>query len=177
MTVAGNASSLFFTWENLGDLEIGRPHLGDWAPVLIYRLMQYAVKAVLSDKVGVQETKEIFFNAGRLAGEAFCQNVLDTSLPLDRFFLDLTQKLAEWKIGILAIEDIQPDTLEMTLTVAEDLDCSGLPICHQTLCDYDEGFLAGILSAYTGKEFAVEEISCWATGDRVCRFRISKKNS
>ncbi len=171
--MAGNASSLFFTWENLGDLEIGRPHLGDSAPVRIYRLMQYAVKAALADKVGVQGTKEIFFNAGRLAGETFCQNVLDTSLPLDKFFLDLTHKLSEWKIGILEIEDIQPDTLEMTLTVAEDLDCSGLPVCHQTLCDFDEGFLAGILSAYTGQEFAVEEISCWATGDRVCRFKIS----
>lgn len=168
-----SAKPLFFSWENLGDLEVGRPQLGDMAPVLVYRLMQYALKAVLAQKVGVAATKEIFIQAGRLAGVEFCRNVLDTSLPLDRFFLELGRKLEEWKIGILKIEDIAPDTLEMTLTVAEDLDCSGLPVCHQTLCDYDEGFLAGILSSYTGQEFQVEEISCWALGDRICRFKVS----
>ncbi len=169
----GNADPLFFCWENLGDLEIGRPHLGGLAPVLVYRLMQYALKAVLTQKLGAAATKEIFIQAGRLAGAEFCRNVLDTHLPLDRFFLELGRKLQDWKIGILTIEDIEPNTLEMTLTVAEDLDCSGLDVSDQTLCDYDEGFLAGVLAAYTGREFAVEEISCWATGDRVCRFKVT----
>lgn len=171
--MANNAGTLFFCWENLGDLEIGRPNLGLMAPVLVYRLMQYSLKAVLAKKLGPQETREIFINAGRLAGEAFCRNVLDTDLNLDRFLVELNKKLLDWKIGILEIEDIQPDILEMTLTVAEDLDCSGLPVSDQTLCDYDEGFLAGILKAYTGKDFKVEEIACWATGDRVCRFRVT----
>ncbi|MGQ9920911.1 MAG: V4R domain-containing protein [Desulfobacca sp.] len=173
MSVANSANPLFFCWENLGDLEIGRPNLGGSAPVLVYRLMQYALKAVLAQKLGVAATKEIFRQAGRLAGAEFCRNVLDTSLPLDRFLLELGNKLAEWKIGVLQIEDIEPDTLEMTLTVAEDLDCSGLHVCEQTLCDYDEGFLAGILSSYTGQEFHVEEISCWALGDRTCRFKVT----
>lgn len=171
--MASNANPRYFCWENLGDIEIGRPHLGGMAPVLVYRLLQYALKAVLVDKLGAPATKEVFIQAGQLAGQEFCRNVLDTTLPLDRFFLDLASKFAEWKIGILEIEDIQPDILQMTLTVAEDLDCSGLGICHQTLCDYDEGFLAGILAAYTGQDFAVEEISCWATGDRICRFKVT----
>jgi hypothetical protein len=89
--------------------------------------------------------------------------------------VELTKKLAEWKIGLLEVEDIRRDVLEMTLTVAEDLDCSGLPKSDQTLCDYDEGFLSGILKAYTGKDFQVEEIACWALGDRVCRFNVSVK--
>jgi predicted hydrocarbon binding protein len=171
--VANNASTLFFCWENLGDVEIGRPNLGFMAPVLVYRLMQYSLKAVLAEKLGPDETKVIFINAGRLAGEEFCRNVLDTDLDLDKFLVDLTKKLLDWKIGVLEIEDIQPDILEMTLTVAEDLDCSGLPVSDQTMCDYDEGFLAGILKAYTGKDFQVEEIACWATGDRVCRFKVT----
>lgn len=171
--MANNASTLFFCWENLGDVEIGRPNLGFMAPVLVYRLMQYSLKAVLAEKLGSDETKVIFINAGRLAGEEFCRNVLDTDLDLDKFLVDLTKKLLDWKIGVLEIEDIQPDILEMTLTVAEDLDCSGLPVSDQTMCDYDEGFLAGILKAYTGKDFQVEEIACWATGDRVCRFKVT----
>jgi predicted hydrocarbon binding protein len=52
----------------------------------------------------------------------------------------------------------------------EDLDCSGLPITNETICNYDEGFIAGILNAYTGKTYEVRELDCWANGDRVCRF-------
>ena len=173
--MANSANSFFFSWENLGDLEIGRPNLGLMAPVLVYRLMQYSLKTVLAEKLGPQETKAIFIEAGRLAGEEFCHQLLDTQLDFDRFFVELTKKLADWKIGLLEIEDIRRDVLEMTLTVAEDLDCSGLPKSDQTLCDYDEGFLAGILKAYTGKDFQVEEIACWALGDRICRFKVTVK--
>lgn len=173
--MANNAGSLFFCWENLGDLEIGRPNLGLMAPVLIYRLMQYSLKTVLAEKLGPDETKAIFVEAGRLAGEEYCRQLLDTQLDLDKFLVELTKKLADWKIGLLEIEDIRRDVLEMTLTVAEDLDCSGLPKSDQTLCDYDEGFLAGILKAYIGKDFQVEEIACWALGDRICRFKVSVK--
>ncbi len=171
--VAKNAQPMFFCWENLGDLEIGRPNLGGMTPVLIYRLMQYALRTVLSQQLGLPAAREIFVNAGRLAGQEFCRSVLDTTLPLDRFFVELARTLEEWKIGLLEIEDIRPDTLQMTLTVSEDLDCSGLPVCDQTMCDFDEGFLAGILTAYTGRHFHVEEISCWATGDRICRFQVT----
>jgi predicted hydrocarbon binding protein len=173
--VADNAGTLFFCWENLGDLEIGRPNLGLMAPVLVYRLMQYSLKTVLAKKLGPEETKAIFIEAGRLAGEEYCRQLLDTQLDLDRFLVELTKKLADWKIGLLEIEDLRRDVLEMTLTVAEDLDCSGLPKSDQTLCDYDEGFLAGILKAYTGKDFQVEEIACWALGDRICRFKVTVK--
>ena len=52
------------------------------------------------------------------------------------------------------------------------MDCSGLPLSEETICDYDEGFIAGVLKAYTGKDFFVKEVDCWATGDRVCRFAV-----
>ncbi|MGO5051014.1 hypothetical protein ACTQ6A_00640 [Lachnospiraceae bacterium LCP25S3_G4] len=43
------------------------------------------------------------------------------------------------------------DNGEAILTVGEDLDCSGLPITGETVCNFDEGFLAGILKVYTKK--------------------------
>ena len=60
---------------------------------------------------------------------------------------------------------------EIILTVSEDLDCSGVPVTDEVVCNYDEGFIAGILDMYTGKKYKVREIDCWANGDRVCRFR------
>jgi predicted hydrocarbon binding protein len=68
------------------------------------------------------------------------------------------------------VEASDVQNLNFMLTVSEDLDCSGLPIKGVTVCDYDEGFIAGILEAYTGKSYKVREIDCWANGDRVCRF-------
>lgn len=36
----------------------------------------------------------------------------------------------------------------------------------ETVCNYDEGFIAGILSFYTGKPYQAIEVGCWATGGR-----------
>jgi predicted hydrocarbon binding protein len=78
--------------------------------------------------------------------------------------------LKTYLIGILQFENSDLGSLSFTLTVGEDLDCSGLPVSNETVCEYDEGFISGIFNAYTGKQFIVKEIDCWASGDRVCRF-------
>ena len=79
--------------------------------------------------------------------------------------------MQELKIGVLRIEDVDEESGCIILTVSEDADCSGLPILGETVCNYDEGFIAGILSVYSNKRYNAVEIDCWATGDRVCRFR------
>ena len=91
--------------------------------------------------------------------------------PLNQFISELQAKLQELKIGVLRIESVDEETGRIILTVSEDADCSGLPVLGETVCNYDEGFLSGILSVYTGKPYSAIEIDCWATGDRVCRFR------
>lgn len=166
------AQDLFFSWESLGNIEVGRPNLGPLVPVLVYRLMQYTMRTVLEEELGHSEARRIFVAAGRLAGREFCRQLLDTSLELPQFLAALQQTLIDLKIGILRVEDLQADTLEMTLTVAEDLDCSGLPITDETVCDYDEGFLAGVFETYLQRPFTAKEIDCWATGARVCRFKV-----
>ncbi len=65
--------------------------------------------------------------------------------------------------------------MEFILTVAEDLDCSGLPFADETVCEYDERFIAGVLEAYTGRVFDAREIDCWASGERTCRFKVTAK--
>lgn len=89
---------------------------------------------------------------------------------------ELQQKLVDMKIGVLRIESMEETSGKIILTVSEDADCSGLPILGETVCNYDEGFLSGILSVYTGKPYEVIEVDCWATGDRVCRFHANVKN-
>jgi uncharacterized protein len=165
-----------FSWKDLGDIQEGRPNLGPHCTVLGYRLLQYTLRDELIKQFGVDKGREVFQNAGKCAGEEFCKNCLDGSLGFNDFVVELQEKLKDHLIGILKIEEADLDSLSFILTVAEDLDCSGLPVTDETICEYDEGFIAGILNTYTGNDFSVKEVDCWASGDRVCRFRATTKD-
>ncbi|WP_283610603.1 4-vinyl reductase [Faecalispora anaeroviscerum] len=166
-----------FTWESISDVIDGRRNLGENMPVYVYRLFQFTIKDELAKRFGNNATVDIFRNAGELAGKEFANHLLNLELPFNEFVAHLQGVLEESKIGILRIEKFDMDTGEAVLTVGEDLDCSGLPITGETVCNYDEGFLAGILKVYTKKEYIVTEVDCWATGSRVCRFEANIKKS
>jgi predicted hydrocarbon binding protein len=159
-----------FTWDGLGDIQEGRSNLGDDMPVLIYRLFQYSLRDILRREFNDGIAAELYRAAGYLAGTEFARHVLDLSGDFDYFVTNLQKQLTNLKMGILRIEKADIANATFTLTMSEDLDCSGLPVTDETVCDYDEGFIAGILEAYTGRPFAVKEIDCWASGDRTCRF-------
>ena len=166
-----NTSKKTFDWGHLGDIEFGRGNLGEEMPVIVYRLMQYTLMDVLNKELGQEKGRSCFWMAGHLAGVEFAKNVLNLDLHFDSFIAHLQETLRTLKIGILRMEFSDMATGEIVLTIGEDLDCSGLPVTNENVCVYDEGFLSGILEAYTGKKYEVNEIDCWASGSRVCRFR------
>lgn len=161
-----------FKWADIGDIGIGRPNLGSNSNVAVYRLMQYTMRSVLNKEFGALKAAELFYNSGYIAGKEFCTNLLDTKLEFYDFISQLQKVLKELNIGILRVEKSDLGKMNFTITVAEDLDCSGLPITNETVCDYDEGFIAGIFDEYTNMKFLVKEIDCWSTGGRICRFLI-----
>jgi hypothetical protein len=134
-----------FSWENLGNVDIGRPNLGLLTDVRVYRLMQFTLRDVLIKNYGVQATNKIIAEAGYIAGIHFCRNLLNKKTDINGFLENLRKVLLDLNMGILRDE---------------------------TVCDYDEGFIAGILKEYSGEEYSVKEIDCWSSGDRVCRFEI-----
>jgi predicted hydrocarbon binding protein len=137
--------------------------------------MQYSLRSVLNNQLGGQVAEELFRAAGQLAGQEFCKNLLDCNLDFSSFMVQLQQQLKDLNVGVLRIEKSDLEKQAFTLVMTEDLDCSGLPVTDETVCDYDEGFIAGILKVYTGKEFEVKEVDCWSKGDRVCRFEANHK--
>lgn len=151
-----------------------RGNLGDELPVAVYRLLEYSLKETLRERFGKDTQIELFREAGHRAGVCFAKKALDMTLPLDLFVSQLQQTLQDMKIGVLRIESIDETSGRIYLTVSEDADCSGLPVLGETVCNYDEGFLAGVLSTYFGKPYTAVEVDCWATGDRVCRFRVEE---
>lgn len=159
-----------FKWQDLGDIEAGRPNLGPTTGVAVYRLMQYTLRDVLIKRYDPETASDTLREAGKVAGMEFCANVLDTSLDFSGFMADFQRNLKNFKVGILRIEKSDMEKMIFEMTISEDLDCSGLPMIEETICEYDEGFIAGVLRVYTGKEFHVREVDCWASGERTCRF-------
>jgi len=160
-----------FSWALIGDIERARPNLGPTLRVEVYRLMQFCFRDVMETRYGAEETDKLFHEAGFLAGRHFYENIMN---PNPASFNDLIARLQiilkDMGIGILRVETASLETMSFTLTVSEDLDCSGLPELGHEICVYDEGFLAGLLESFTGRHFKVKEVDCWCTSGRTCRF-------
>ncbi|MGL6225107.1 MAG: V4R domain-containing protein [Thermoguttaceae bacterium] len=165
-----------FSWDFIGDLEAGRPHLGNMVRVELYRLMQYTFRDVLEKRYGTEEVDKIFLDAGKMAGTAFFEKFMMPykDLPLNSFFAELQRILKELQVGILRVEESNPENGKFTLTISEDLDCSGLPEMGMEVCTYDEGFIAALFEMYTETPYNAKEVDCWCTGDRTCRFSVNK---
>ncbi len=161
-----------FDWSMIGDIAAGRPNLGATMDVAVYRLMQFTLRDVIIQEFDAATAEKIYYKAGELAGKELFKNLIKEKTDFNAFVKELQDLLSNLKIGILRVESADFEKMEFTLTVAEDLDCSGLPISDETICTYDEGFIAGILFEFSGKKFEVKEVDCWCSGDRVCRFEV-----
>ncbi len=161
-----------FDWNMIGDIGEGRPNLGKTMDVAVYRLMQFTLRDALIKEFDTETADRIYYNAGELAGREFCKNMINKNNDFNGFIQETQELLSKLKIGILRVEEADLENMNFTLTIAEDLDCSGLPVSDETICTYDEGFISGLLLEYSGKKFDVKEVDCWCSGDRVCRFDV-----
>ncbi len=162
-----------FEWTMLGNIVEGRPNLGATTDVSVYRLMQFTLRDVLIKELGPEAAERIFFEAGKSAGTHFYKKLITRKhAEFHEFVEELQELMVKLGVGIIRVEKADLDQLTFTLTVAEDLDCSGLPVCGEEICTYDEGFIAGLFLSQTGREFHVKEVDCWCSGDRVCRFEV-----
>ena len=165
-----------FSWDIIGDLNAGRPNLGENVNITLYRLMQYTFRDVAERRLGTEDCDSLFYEAGKLAGVFFFDHYMKPykDLPLNGFIAELQRCTKELGIGVLRVEKADPEAGRFILTVSEDLDCSGLPDLGIEVCTYDEGFIAGIFYKFTGQEFTAKEIDCWCSGDRTCRFEVKR---
>lgn len=159
-----------FRWDHIGDIDLGRPNLGHTTKLEIYRLAQLCLREVLEMSGDPEEVDRIFHDAGHLAGRHFYEKFVAPVNEPDAFIRKLQYVLKDVAIGIFAVEKADLEAGTLVFTVSEDLDCSGVPETGESLCSYEEGFIAGLLESFFGKRFQVKEIGCWGTGDRTCRF-------
>ncbi|MCP4023479.1 MAG: 4-vinyl reductase [Desulfobacteraceae bacterium] len=163
-----------FEWDHLGNIELGRPNLGNTTSVAIYRLMQYTLRDSAIRHTDVETAVKIFYDAGYTSGKAIYENLIQSASDVNDLISKLQNLLKTLNIGILRMEKCDLQNMAFTLTVEEDLDCSGLPMHDEAICVFDEGLIAGVLDTFTGMAFEVKEVDCWCTGERICRFEAIK---
>ena len=162
-----------FRWDFVGNLQLGRPDLGPLSRVECYRLLQFSLRDVLEKHFGAQTTESLFHEAGFLAGGEFFQHVVGSCATISEFFEKTRAAMESLRMGILRMESSDMQTKQFVLTVGEDLSCSGLPDVSREICFYEEGFLAGLFTAFMGEPFVAHEKECWCNGSRFCRFEVS----
>jgi len=162
-----------FQWSQLGNIDLGRPNLGPTTTVAMYRLMQFTLRDSCIKHVDAKTAEKIFYDAGYTSGKAIFENLIGEPENLDEFVSKLQKLLKDLGVGILRVEKVDTENKNFVFTVAEDLDCSGLPMIEEVVCTFDEGIIAGLLDAFTGERFEVKEVDCWGTGDRTCRFEAN----
>ena len=155
-----------FSWAFLGNIEEGRPNLGKKVRLEVYHLLQYASRDVLEQDLGTEKADEILYQAGVIAGTEFYKHEIGDGFEFNDFVKKVRVSLREMDIGIIRVEKTDIENGHFIFTVSEDMDCSGLPMLNYTVCTYDEGFIAGIMEACTGKKFVVKGVDCLCTGDR-----------
>ena len=165
-----------FNWDLIGDIDMGRPNLGSHVDLAVYRLMQFTMRDVIEQNYGSAVTDEIFYAAGKKAGAMFYEQFIKPVGSLDEFVSKTQQQLKEKNIGVLRLEEAALKEGRVILTVDEDLDCSGLPELDYETCIYDEGFIAALFESYTSEKWKAEEIDCWCTGARTCRFLVTQES-
>lgn len=161
-----------FNWDNTvgASMDLARPSLGPTTRIEVYRLFQFTLRDVLEQHYGTEKADEHFREAGVIAGHAYYAQFLSSATDVNMLAKLISKTFNEMGIGIFRVEKADMENLAFTFTVDEDLDCSGLPDTSDVICVYDEGFIQGILEAYSGKPFSVQEVDCWCTGSRTCRF-------
>ncbi len=74
--------------------------------------------------------------------------------------------------GILEI-DCNPETYEGKIIVKDSFIADVYGASEQPVCAFMSGYFAGYLTEYFGKNISVREVSCKATGKKVCEHIIS----
>ena len=161
----------------IGDLETGKEfekevetylervtESGD--PFEFFRFVFRTIRVALMEE-GVN-IDPILHNAGLKVGETFYKKLESEDLE------NLTEKIAAfWQknnLGRIEVKKLDP----LTIRAYDCFECEDLPQIGRSACAFDSGVLEAVFSAHFGEDVHVEEVKCYAKGDKYCCFVIDK---
>ena len=82
---------LELNWENLGDIEEGRPTSGNDCPVIMYRMLQFSLRKIIESELGEGKGGEYLYKAGQLAGRLIYEKFFADEKDADKLFAKLAE--------------------------------------------------------------------------------------
>jgi len=143
-----------------------RPHFSsinrdDSKYVTTFRLVRFCK---LSKIVGGSAADILWYSSGKDLGMLLVDKGLIKSVD------DIARVLLDQRIGIVDV--VKESSNRMRVHVYECMTCSGIPNIGKTVCHFEGGVIAGILTRLMGSEARAIETHCWGRGNRFCGFDI-----
>jgi predicted hydrocarbon binding protein/predicted transcriptional regulator len=133
-------------------------------PFEFFRLMFHTLRVVMI-KEGIN-LDPILNQTGMRIGEVFYRQLENKKTS------ELLKNLADFWVsnglGRLEIENLNP----ITVRAYDCFECGLLPNVGESACALDSGILEAVFSAHLSQEIIVNEIKCYAKGDKYCCFVI-----
>ena len=109
----------------------------------------------------------------RLMGERIGYEISKkmTSGNIEDLLGEIGQFRKENNLGMLEVLQKTP----LTIKITECYICSGMPEVGKTLCSLDEGILKAIIDYRLNVNTEVEEIECFGTGHKHCKYSVQIK--
>lgn len=167
---------------NLGNLEgpvRNRANLGPGVDVRLFQALRLIAVASVADQTG-KDPAALAYKSGQRVGRALGNAMAPVAGRGPEAFFPAARELClRMAIGSLVLEEIDLDRGRVLVRLDETVSCAGILGTEGPLCDFEAGFLAGLLSGGIGKPVRATELACAATGSRGCRFelRISDRAS
>jgi len=76
------------------------------------------------------------------------------------------------EIGLGRMLDIKLDDDIMELEIEESVEARAMERTGRNICDFNRGYLAGIVSELTQIKYHCEEERCVSAGDPICEFKL-----
>ena len=147
-------------------LKSDRPHFSsvnrdDNKYVTTFRLVRFCK---LSKIVGGSAADILWYSSGKDLGMLLVDKGLVKSVD------DIARVLLDQRIGIVDV--VKESSNRMRVHVYECMTCFGIPNIGRTVCHFEGGVIAGILTRLMGSEARAIETHCWGRGNRFCGFDI-----
>lgn len=168
----------FINSEHLGDLSrekklgdeiedyVSNYIMSEGDPFEFFRLMFKTIRVGLIQQ-GVN-IDPILHEAGINVGKALYERVYDPDM--NKFLGNIAQFWETHYLGSVEVQNLEP----LVINVSECYECRHLPYLGKPACAFDAGILKALFSAYFEDKRKVNEVKCYAMGDKYCSFVIEK---
>ena len=140
--------------------------MSDGDPFEFFRLMFKTIRVGLIQQ-GVN-IDPILHEAGINVGKALYERVYDPDM--NKFLGNIAHFWETHYLGGVEVQNLDP----LVINVSECYECRHLPYLGKPACAFDAGILKALFSAYFEDKRKVNEVKCYAMGDKYCSFVIEK---